>query len=83
MVADYALTAERIEDVVAKLAARPTYAEDMTRRDVASHTPRADDHAAGAGPARRAGTADRWAGWTPTASAPEEQAVLRRKLTEA
>jgi protein-tyrosine phosphatase len=42
IVADYALTAEVIEGVVARLAASPTYAEDMERRDVASHTPRAE-----------------------------------------
>jgi hypothetical protein len=42
IVADYALTAEVIDDVVAKLAASPTYAEDMTTRDVDSHTPRAE-----------------------------------------
>ncbi|MBB3085211.1 tyrosine-protein phosphatase [Geodermatophilus sabuli] len=42
IVADYALTAEVIDALVAKLAASPTYAEDMTRRDVASHTPRAE-----------------------------------------
>jgi protein tyrosine/serine phosphatase len=42
IVADYAMTAEVIEALVAKLAASPTYAEDMVRRDVASHTPRAE-----------------------------------------
>ena len=42
IVQDYAMTAEVIEALVAKLAASPTYAEDMERRDVASHTPRAD-----------------------------------------
>ena len=42
IVADYALTAEVIEGVVARLAATPTYAEDMERRDVATHTPRAE-----------------------------------------
>jgi protein-tyrosine phosphatase len=42
IVADYAMTADVIDDLVAKLAASPTYAEDMTRRDVASHTPRAE-----------------------------------------
>jgi protein-tyrosine phosphatase len=42
IVADYALTAEVIDALVAKLAASPTYAEDMERRDVTSHTPRAD-----------------------------------------
>ncbi|MGY1686765.1 tyrosine-protein phosphatase [Geodermatophilus sp. SYSU D00867] len=41
IVADYALTAEVIEALVAKLRRSPTYADDMTRRDVASHTPRA------------------------------------------
>jgi protein-tyrosine phosphatase len=42
IVQDYAMTAEVIEALVAKLAASPTYAEDMGRRDIASHTPRAD-----------------------------------------
>jgi protein-tyrosine phosphatase len=41
IIADYAQTAEVIDSLVAKLAASPTYAEDMTSRDVASHTPRA------------------------------------------
>jgi protein tyrosine/serine phosphatase len=41
IVADYAQTAEVIDALVAKLAASPTYAEDMTSRDVASHTPQA------------------------------------------
>jgi protein-tyrosine phosphatase len=42
IVADYAQTAEVIDALVAKLASSPTYAEDMTSRDVASHTPRAE-----------------------------------------
>jgi protein-tyrosine phosphatase len=42
IVRDYAMTADVIDDLVAKLAASPTYAEDMERRDVASHTPRAE-----------------------------------------
>lgn len=42
IVADYALTAEVIDGVVARLSASPTYAEDMARRDVDSHTPRAE-----------------------------------------
>jgi protein-tyrosine phosphatase len=42
IVADYAMTADVIDAVVAKLSASPTYVEDMERRDVASHTPRAD-----------------------------------------
>ncbi|MCV2490188.1 tyrosine-protein phosphatase [Geodermatophilus sp. YIM 151500] len=41
IVTDYALTADVIHELVAKLAASPTYAEDMERRDVDSHTPRA------------------------------------------
>jgi protein-tyrosine phosphatase len=42
IVADYAMTADVIEALVAKLAASPTYAGDMETRDVASHTPRAE-----------------------------------------
>jgi protein tyrosine/serine phosphatase len=42
IVADYAMTAEVIDALVAKLASSPTYAEDMETRDVASHTPRAE-----------------------------------------
>ncbi|WP_346620459.1 tyrosine-protein phosphatase [Blastococcus montanus] len=42
IVADYALTAEIIDALVAKLAASPTYADDMVTRDVSSHTPRAE-----------------------------------------
>jgi protein tyrosine/serine phosphatase len=42
IVADYAMTADIIHALVAKLAASSTYAEDMERRDVASHTPRAE-----------------------------------------
>jgi protein tyrosine/serine phosphatase len=81
IVADYALTAEVIEAVVARLAASPTYAEDMERRDVASHTPRARtmqrvldvlDEAYG-GPA----------GWlTAHGFGTEEQAALRARLRD-
>jgi protein-tyrosine phosphatase len=42
IVADYAMTADVIDALVAKLADSPTYAEDMDRRDIASHTPRAE-----------------------------------------
>jgi hypothetical protein len=42
MVPEYALTAEINDALVAKPAASPTYAEDMERRDVALHTPRAE-----------------------------------------
>jgi protein-tyrosine phosphatase len=40
IVADYAMTADVIDALVAKLAASPTYAEDMEQHDVARHTPR-------------------------------------------
>jgi protein-tyrosine phosphatase len=42
IVADYAMTADVIDGVVARLAASPTYAEDMASRDIAVHTPRAE-----------------------------------------
>jgi protein tyrosine/serine phosphatase len=82
VVADYAQTAERIEGVVAKLAARPTYAEDMTRRDVASHTPRAETmrRVLELVDERHGGVA----GWlTAHGFGAGEQAALKAKLTEA
>jgi protein-tyrosine phosphatase len=42
IVADYAMTADVADALFAKLAASPTYAEDMESRDVASHIPRAE-----------------------------------------
>lgn len=42
IVADYAMTADVIDALVAKLRQSPTYAEDMTNREVAVHTPRAE-----------------------------------------
>jgi protein tyrosine/serine phosphatase len=42
IVADYAMTADVIEGVVARLAASSTYAEDMVTRDISAHTPRAE-----------------------------------------
>jgi protein-tyrosine phosphatase len=42
IIADYAQTAEVIDALVAKLATHPTYAEDMTHREVAVHTPQAE-----------------------------------------
>jgi protein tyrosine/serine phosphatase len=79
IVRDYAMTADVIEALVAKLAASPTYAEDMDGRDLARHTPRAD-------------TMDRLltllddrfggpVGWlTAHGFGPEEQARLRARL---
>jgi hypothetical protein len=81
IVADYAMTAEVIDALVAKLRTSPTYAEDMTNRDVASHTPRAEtmrrlleilDERHG-GPL----------GWlTEHGFGPEEQAALRARLRD-
>ena len=42
IVADYALTAEVIGAVVDRLAATSTYGQDVTSRDLATHTPRAE-----------------------------------------
>jgi protein-tyrosine phosphatase len=79
IIADYAQTAEVIDALVAKLATSPTYAEDMTTRGVASHTPRAEsmrrvlellDERHG-GPV----------GWlTEHGFGPDEQAALRARL---
>jgi protein-tyrosine phosphatase len=81
IIADYAQTAEVIDALVAKLATSPTYAEDMTTRDVASHTPRAEsmrrvlellDERHG-GPV----------GWlTEHGFGPDEQAALRARLRD-
>jgi hypothetical protein len=70
-----------IDALVAKLAASPTYAEDMARRDTASHTPRAQSmrrvlqvlHEQHGGPV----------GWlTEHGFGPEEQAALRARLRD-
>ena len=79
IVADYAMTAEIIDALVAKLAASPTYAEDMVRRDVALHTPRAETME------RLLGLLDEThggpAGWLRTHGfGDEEQAGLRARL---
>jgi protein tyrosine/serine phosphatase len=81
IIADYAQTAEVIDALVAKLAASPTYVEDMTTRDAASHTPRAetmrrvlevlDDRHGGP------------VGWlTERGFGPGEQAALRARLRD-
>jgi protein-tyrosine phosphatase len=81
IVADYAMTADVIDALIAKLAASPTYAEDMVSRDIASHTPRAatmdrvlrllDERYGGA------------SGWLETHGfGPEEQARLRSRLRD-
>ena len=79
IVADYAMTADVIEALVAKLAASPTYAEDMDRHDLPRHTPRAEtmtrvlalldeQHGGPAGWLREHGFGD------------DEQATLRARL---
>jgi protein-tyrosine phosphatase len=79
IVADYALTAEVIEALVAKLAASPTYAEDMVTRGVAVHTPRAQtmDRLLALLDERHGGPV----GWlTEHGFGPQEQAALRARL---
>jgi protein-tyrosine phosphatase len=81
IVADYALTAEVIDAIVARLAASPTYAEDMEKRDVATHTPRAETMD------RVLSLLDeRWGGPLGWLSAhgfgPEDQAALRARLRD-
>jgi len=79
IVADYALTATVIDALVAKLAASPTYAEDMERRDVAVHTPRAEtmDRLLALLDERHGGPV----GWlTSHGFGPGEQAALRDRL---
>jgi protein-tyrosine phosphatase len=81
IVADYAMTADVIDALVAKLAASPTYAEDMERRDVASHTPRADtmDRVLTLLDERFGGPI----GWLEAHGfGPDEQAALRRRLRD-
>jgi hypothetical protein len=81
IVADYAMTADVIDALVAKLAASPTYAEDMERRDVASHTPRAEtmDRVLRLLDERHGGAA----GWlTAHGFGAEEQAALRGRLRD-
>jgi protein-tyrosine phosphatase len=79
IVTDYALTAEVIDALVAKLATSPTYAEDMTTRGVATHTPRAEtmDRLLALLDERHGGPV----GWlTAHGFGPEEQAALRARL---
>jgi protein tyrosine/serine phosphatase len=81
IVADYALTAEVIGDVVARLATSPTYAQDLERRDLASHTPKAETMD------RVLALLDqRWGGpigWLAEHGfGPEDQAALRSRLRD-
>jgi protein-tyrosine phosphatase len=81
IVADYAMTAEVIDGVVARLAASPTYAQDMETRDVASHTPRAEtmERVLALLDERFDGPL----GWLTTHGfGPDEQAALRARLRD-
>ncbi|MGY1811507.1 tyrosine-protein phosphatase [Blastococcus sp. SYSU D00820] len=81
IVADYAMTADVIEALVAKLATSPTYADDMTSRDIATHTPRADtmDRLLTLLDERYGGPL----GWlTEHGFGPAEQAALRARLRD-
>jgi protein tyrosine/serine phosphatase len=81
IVTDYAMTADVIEALVAKLALSSTYAEDMDRSDLARHTPRADtmDRVLRLLDERHGGPA----GWlTAHGFGPREQAALRARLRD-
>ncbi|TFV67309.1 UNVERIFIED_ORG: tyrosine-protein phosphatase [Bacillus sp. AZ43] len=81
IVADYAMTADVIDALVAKLAASPTYAEDMITRDVGSHTPRAEtmDRVLTLLEERHGGPL----GWLDAHGfGPDEQAALRARLRD-
>jgi protein-tyrosine phosphatase len=81
IVGDYAMTADVIDALVAKLATSPTYAEDMDTRDIAGHTPRADtmDRVLTLLDERFGGAA----GWLETHGfGADEQAALRARLRE-
>ena len=81
IVADYAMTADVIEALFAKLAASPTYAGDMESRDVASHTPRAEtmDRVLTLLDERHGGAA----GWLEAHGfGADEQAALRARLRD-
>jgi protein-tyrosine phosphatase len=81
IVTDYAMTADVIAALVAKLARSATYGEDMDRSDLARHTPRAETmarvlavlHERHGGPV----------GWlTAHGFGPDEQAALRARLRD-
>jgi protein-tyrosine phosphatase len=81
IVDDYAMTAEVIDALVAKLAASPTYAQDMEQRDIPSHTPRAEtmDRVLTLLDERFGGAT----GWLETHGfGSEEQAALRARLRD-
>jgi protein-tyrosine phosphatase len=81
IVADYALTAEIIDALVAKLALSPTYGQDMDRSNLARHTPRAEtmERVLAVLGERHGGPV----GWlTAQGFGPDEQAALRSRLRD-
>ena len=81
IVADYAMTADVIEALVAKLATSATYRDDMDFDDLARHTPRAEtmERVLALLDERHGGPA----GWlTAHGFGPEEQAALRSRLRD-
>ncbi len=81
IVADYAMTADVMDALFAKLAASPTYAEDMEQRGVANHTPRAEtmDRVLTLLDERHGGAA----GWLESHGfGAEEQTALRARLRD-
>jgi len=82
VVADYAATGDRLEPLVARLAANPTYARDMDHRNPDTHRPRPETMA------RILAIVDRdhgsVAGWLAAHGlADDELAALRRRLAGA
>jgi protein tyrosine/serine phosphatase len=81
IVADYALTADRIEAVRDRLVASPTYAEDMKARPLRDMVPHAHSMRHFFDRLDEVGGAESWL--TEHGFGPEEQAALREKLLGA
>jgi protein tyrosine/serine phosphatase len=81
IVADYALTAERIEAVRDRLVASPTYAEDMKARPLGDMLPHAHSMRHFFDRLDELGGVESWL--TSQGFGPDEQAALREKLLSA
>jgi protein tyrosine/serine phosphatase len=81
IVADYALTAERIEAVRDRLVASPTYAEDMKARPLGDMLPHAHSMRHFFDRLDELGGVESWL--TSPGFGPDEQAALREKLLSA
>jgi len=79
IVADYALTADRIEAIRDRLASSPTYAEDMKRRPLDDMRPHALSMRHFLDRMDERGGVGQWL--TDNGFGPEQQAVLRERLT--